>query len=149
VNEVLSRLVLNFLQVSIILLVGKYVFDAHIYGSLLVIFPLALLGGILFQLIGFAVASIVKTTDAAQGAAMAITIPMMFLGGVFFPIDGLPKWLFSVVQYLPIAPLLRMLRTVVLEGGSPLTNPINMIIVLAWIVVCLFFASWKFRLNEE
>ncbi|MFA6963495.1 MAG: ABC transporter permease [Patescibacteria group bacterium] len=149
VNEVLSHLVLNFLQITIILFVGKFVFDAHIYGSFWVIYPLALLGGVLFQLIGFAIASIVKTTDAAQGAAMAITIPMMFLGGVFFPIDGLPKWLFSIVQFLPIAPLLRMLRTVVLEGGSVLTNPANMIIVLSWIVVCLFFASWKFRLNEE
>ena len=149
VNEVISRLVLNFLQVTIILLVGKYIFDAHIYGNLFVIYALALLGGILFQLIGFSVASIVKTTDAAQGAAMAITIPMMFLGGVFFPIDGLPKWLFSIVQYLPLAPLLRMLRTVVLDGGSPFANPVNIVIVLAWIVVCLAFASWKFRLNEE
>ncbi len=149
VNEVLSRLVLNFLQVSIILAVGRFIFDAHIYGNYFVIYALALLGGILFQLLGFAIASIVKTTDAAQGAAMAITIPMMFLGGVFFPIDGLPNWLFSIVQYLPIAPLLRMLRGVVLEGNSPFDNPINIIIVLSWIVVCLFFASWKFRLNEE
>lgn len=149
VNEILSRLVLNFLQISVILAVGKYVFGAHIYGNIFVIYSLALLGGILFQLLGFVVASIVKTTDAAQGAATAITIPMMFLGGVFFPIDGLPKWLFSIVQYLPIAPLLRMLRGVVLEGNSPLSNPGNMIIVLVWIAVCLAIASWKFRLNEE
>lgn len=149
VNEVLSRLVLNFLQITIILLVGKYIFGAHIYGSFFVIYPIALLGGILFQLLGFVIASIVKTTDAAQGAAMAITIPMMFLGGVFFPIDGLPKWLFSIVQYLPIAPLLRMLRSVVLEGNSPLTNPVNLVIVLCWIVACLVIASLRFRLNEE
>lgn len=148
-NEILSRLVLNFLQISIILLIGKYFFGAHIYGNVFLIYLLALLGGILFQLIGFCIASIVKTTDAAQGAATAITIPMMFLGGVFFPIDGLPHWLFSIVQYLPIAPLLRMIRSVVLDGASPLSNPMNMIIVCVWIVVAMFFASWKFRLNEE
>ncbi len=149
VCEVASRLVLNFLQVSIILLIGKLVFNAHIYGNILAIYGLALLGGILFQLLGFAIASFVKTTDAAQGAAMAITIPMMFLGGVFFPIDGLPKWLFSIVQYLPVAPLLRMIRNVVLEGTSPFLNPINIILVLSWIAVCLFVASWKFRLSDE
>lgn len=149
VNEVLSRLVLNFLQITVILAIGKFFFDANIYGNYFIIYALALLGGILFQLLGFTIASIVKTTDAAQGAAMAITIPMMFLGGVFFPIDGLPKWLFSIVQYLPIAPLLRMLRTVTLEAGSPFTDPINIVIVLSWIVFFLVFASWKFRLSEE
>ena len=95
------------------------------------------------------IASFVKTTDAAQGAATAITIPMMFLGGVFFPIDTLPKWLIAIVQYLPIAPLLRIIRGVVLEGNSPFFNPSNIIIVMIWIVACLVIASWKFRLREE
>lgn len=148
-SEVLSRLVINLVQISIILLVGKTVFDANIYGSLWVIYPLALLGGILFQLIGFVIASFVKTTDAAQGAATAITIPMMFLGGVFFPIDGLPHWFLSIVQFLPIAPLLRMIRGVVLNAASPLADPMNMIIVLSWIVVSLVVASWKFRMSDD
>ena len=147
--EVLSRLVVNLIQISIILAIGKYFFAAHIYGNIFIIYVLALLGGLLFQLLGFTIASFVKTADAAQGAATAITIPMMFLGGVFFPTDSLPHWLFSIVQYLPIAPLLRTLRTVVLEGGSPFANPINLVIVCAWIVVCLSLATWKFRLNEE
>jgi ABC-2 type transport system permease protein len=149
VGEVLSRLVMNILQVSIILSIGKFIFDAHIYGNVFVIYLLALLGSILFQLLGFVIASFVKTTDAAQGAATAITIPMMFLGGVFFPIDTMPRWLFSIVQYLPIAPLLRSIRSVVLEGVSPFQNPINMAIVFGWIVVCLLIASWRFRLADE
>jgi len=149
VGEVSSRLIMNFLQVSIILLVGKFVFDAHIYGNIFLIYILALFGAVLFQLLGFVIASFAKTTDAAEGAATAITIPMMFLGGVFFPIDTLPKWLFSVVQYLPIAPLLRVIRSVVLEGTSIFYNPINITIVLIWIVAALALASWKFRLVEE
>lgn len=148
-GEVLSRLVLNFLQITVIYVIGKYVFDAHIYGSIFMLYLIALIGAIMFQLIGFALASIVRTVDAAQGAAMAITIPMMFLGGIFFPIDTLPKWLYSIVQFLPLAPLLRIIRGVILEGASILSDPTNLIIVGAWIVGCLIIASWKFRLNEE
>lgn len=147
--EVLSRLVLNFLQITIIYVVGRYIFDAHMYGSIYLIYLVALIGAIMFQLIGFAMASVVRTVDAAQGAAMAITIPMMFLGGIFFPIDTLPRWLYSVVQFLPLAPLLRIMRGVILEGASIMTDPNNLIIVGAWIVGCLIIASWKFRLNEE
>lgn len=149
VDEVLSRLVLNVFQVSLILLVGVGFFGAHIYGNYFVLYALALLGAILFQLIGFVVASLTKTTDAAQGMATAITIPMMFLGGVFFPIDSLPKWLFAVVQYLPIAPLLKLIRQTALEGISPFDNLNYLGIILAWIVGALVFSSLKFRLAEE
>lgn len=147
--EVLSRLVINFFQISIILLVGKFLFDAHIYGSLFIIILVALVGAFLFQSIGFVVASFSKTADAAQGMAQAIAIPMMFLAGVFFPIDSLPRWMFSIVQYLPLAPILRIIRGVMLEGLSPFYDPKNVIIVLVWIVVALIVSIWKFRLADE
>lgn len=147
--ELFSRLVVNVVQISLILLIGIYAFDGHIYGNIFVLYLLAIMGAILFQLIGFVIAAVVKTTDAAQGMATAITIPMMFLSGVFFPIDQLPKWLYSVVQYLPLAPLLRMIRTVALDNLSPLDNPRNLILVVCWIVGCLIISSWKFRLADE
>jgi len=147
--EVISRLTLNLLQVSLILAIGVYGFHAHIYGNLLLLYIFALLGGLLFQSIGFMVASVAKSTDAAQGMSVAITIPMMFLAGVFFPIDTLPKWLNSIVQYLPLAPLLRMIRTIGLEAGNPFTNPLNIEIVIGWIIICLLISIWKFRLADE
>lgn len=147
--EVLSRLVVNIIQISLILSIGVFFFHAHLYGSIFLIYFFALLGGLLFQSIGFMVASLAKSTDAAQGMSVAITIPMMFLAGVFFPIDQLPKWLYGIVQYLPLAPLLRMVRQIGLEAISPLTNPINIIIVLAWIVVTLTISIFKFRLTDE
>lgn len=147
--EVFSRLVLNIFQISLILSIGVFFFNAHIYGNIFILYALAILGAILFQLIGFLIASIVKTVDAAQGAATAITIPMMFLAGVFFPIDSLPKWLYSVVQYLPLAPLLKMIRGVALETQSPFDNPANIIIVAAWILVALLISSFRFRLSDE
>ncbi len=149
VAEVASRLVINVIQISLIILVGVRLFHAHIYGSYLLLYALALLGGLLFQMIGFAIASLVKTTDAAQGMATAITVPMMFLAGVFFPTDQLPKWLSSIVQYLPLAPLLRMIRTAIFEANSVLSEPKNIIIVISWILFCFIVSVFKFRLTEE
>lgn len=147
--EVLSRLALNLIQIALILTVGIYFFHAHIYGNIFLIFLFALLGGLLFQTIGFIVASLSKTTDSAQGMSVAITIPMMFLAGVFFPIDQLPKWLSGIVQYLPLAPLLRMIRQIGLENVSPFINPINITIVLSWIIFGLLISIIKFRLTDE
>lgn len=146
--EVASRLILNFVQISLILLVGVYGFKAHVPTNLGIVFLISLFGAVLFQLIGFVIAAITKTTDAAEGAATAIAIPMMFLAGVFFPIDQLPKWLYSLVQYLPLAPLLRMLRGVALNYPTPYTTK-DILIVASWIVVMLFIAIYRFRLSEE
>lgn len=149
ISEVLSRLILNFVQVSLVLGIGVYVFGAHIPGSIPMIYLFAMIGAILFQLIGFSIASLSKTTQAAEGMATAVTIPMMFLAGVFFPIDQLPKWLLSAVQFLPLAPLLRMIRGIALENTSPLSNPINLVIVLSWIIFTLLLSMYKFRLTED
>jgi len=149
VSQVAARLVINLAQISLILVVGIYGFHGHVYGNIFSIYAIALLGGLLFQLIGFSIASFAKTTQAAEGMATALTIPMMFLAGVFFPIDSLPKWLFAIVQYLPLAPLLRILRGVTLDGNSPFVNPINFAIVLGWIVITLIISIYKFRLSEE
>lgn len=147
--EVISRLVLNIFQISAIVLIGKYVFNAHFYGNYFILFSIALLGALLFQLIGFVIASFSKTTDGAQGMTTAITIPMMFLAGVFFPIDSLPRWLYSIVQYLPLAPLLRMIRGISTEGLSPFNDPKNIIILGSWIVFAFTLAIYKFKLSEE
>jgi len=147
--EVTSRLVLNLVQIGLILSIGIYGFNGHINGSIFVVILLSLLGGILFQLVGFTIASFAKTTDAAEGMAQAISIPMMFLAGIFFPIDSLPTWLSNIVQYLPLAPLLRMMRTVAIEAGSPFANPANILIVLGWILITLVISLYKFRLTEE
>ena len=149
VAHVLARLVINVVQVSLILAIGKFFFGGHIYGNIFILYIVGLLGAILFQLMGFTIAGLVKTTAAAEGMATAIAIPMLFLSGVFFPIDQLPKWLSLFVQYLPLAPLLRILRGVGLESTSPFENPMNLIIILSWIVVCLFISSYKFRLSDE
>jgi ABC-2 type transport system permease protein len=149
VAEILSHLIINVLQVSVILSIGYFFFDAHIYGSIFILLPIALIGAVLFQLMGFVIAALSKTTDAAQGMSQTITIPMMFLAGVFFPIDTLPKWLYSIVQYLPLAPLLRMIRGILLDAASPFENPANIIIVGGWIIVSLIFSIFRFKLSDE
>jgi len=149
ISEILSRLILNIFQVSLILAVGYFFFNAHIYGSLIILYFFVLIGAFLFQSIGFAIASVSKTTQAAEGMSISITIPMMFLAGVFFPIDQLPNWLYSIVKFLPLAPLLRMIRQIALDNISPFTDISNIIIIIVWIVIMLSASIYKFRLSDE
>jgi ABC-2 type transport system permease protein len=149
ISEVSSRLILNLAQILVTIGIGVIFFNAHIYGNFFIILLLSLVGAVLFQTLGFAIASATKTIAAAQGMAMSITIPMMFLAGVFFAIDALPNWLFNIVQFLPLAPFLRILRQYALETTSPFLVPMNMIIIGGWIVVLLVISIWRFKLSDE
>ena len=79
----------------------------------------------------------------------AITVPMMFLGGVFFPLDSLPEWLRRIVEFLPLAPLLGLIRSVGLEGLQLTDDTYSLAILLGWIIVLLGIAASRFRLGEE
>jgi ABC-2 type transport system permease protein len=143
--QVLARLVLCVVQASLILAVGVFVFGAHVYGNLLWIYVLATLANLVFLNIGFAVAGRAPNTDAAQGIAQAVSIPMMFLSGVFFPTGSLPKVLQKAVEYLPLTPLIKALRKVSVDGASITATGSQIALIGAWIVVSFVLARRNFR----
>ena len=147
--EVLSRLVLNAVQIALILGIGVKFFSAHITGSVPLLLLISLFGAILFQLLGFFVATMSRNTDTAQSMSQAITVPMMFLSGVFFPIDQLPHWLYSVVKFLPLSPLLRSMRSVALEGGSLANNVSDLTLISVWVIALAIITTYRFKMNAD
>ena len=147
--EVLSRLVLNVVQIALILGIGVKFFNAHIGGNVIGLVSTAMVGALLFQLLGFFIATVSKNTDTAQSMSQAITVPMMFLSGVFFPIDQLPNWLYSIVKFLPLSPLLHTMRSISLQNGTISGNSNNLVIIAVWIVALLFVTIYRFKMNEE
>ncbi len=119
---VLAHLVLALMQTVVILAVGVLLFNGHLYGNYLYIGLLMLLANLTFLSIGFIVGAFAKNVEAASGLGNAVSLPMMFLSGTFFPKENLPDALRVVVEYLPLSPLLVAMRGVALEG-RPLGLP--------------------------
>ena len=144
-SEILANLVLAIIQAAIILAAGILLFGANIYGNFLWVFAVVLIASIVFLNIGFIIGGLSKNVDAAVGLANAVSLPMMFLAGVFFPKEGLPWILSNIVSYLPLAPMLDALRGVALEA-EPLWNyPFELGLLGAWIVVSAVVAVRVFR----
>lgn len=147
--HVLSRLVINVLQIAIILVVGIRVFHASVYGSIPLLCGFSLLGAVLFQLVGFSMAAVSKTAQAAEGMSTTFTVPMMLLSGIFMPLEALPGALQTLMHYLPVSPLLNIMRGVALQSESPVEDPRRLVILGCWIVALFAFTCWKFRLSDE
>ena len=97
--RVLSALVLSVLQAAIILAAGWLLFGVAIEGNLLHIALLVVLGNIIFLNLGFVVGAFSKTVAAASGLGNAVGLPLMFMSGVFFPVENLPSILRLIVEY--------------------------------------------------
>ncbi|MHB8895718.1 MAG: ABC transporter permease [Candidatus Geothermincolia bacterium] len=144
-----SFLGLNVMQVAILLVVGVLLFKAHIYGSYLGVAAVCLLGAVTFLAMGFMIASFTKTANAATGMATSLSILFMFLSGVFFPIDSLPNWIYQVVRWLPLSPMVMAMRNITLQQQSLASQWQNLLILAGWLVIFSLLTIGFFRFGEE
>ena len=82
----------------------------------LLLLPALLLSAMAFSALGAYVSVAVREVFEAQTLANFIRFPMMFLGGVFVPLDSLPAWLQFVARLLPLTYAVEALR-IALSGG--------------------------------
>ena len=74
------------------------------------------LGAVSFLALGYVLASFTKTEEAANGMTQVVQFPMMFLSGVFFPIEAMPQFLQSIARLIPLTYLADALRQVMVGG---------------------------------
>ncbi len=143
--RVLSALLLSVVQAAIILAAGRLVFGVSIEGNLFHIALLVVLGNLVFLSLGFVVGAYSKTVAAASGLGNAVGLPLMFMSGVFFPIENLPTVLRLIVEYLPLAPILEIVRGIILHSDAFWEFPLQLAIICGWIVISAVAAVGTFR----
>ena len=142
-SEITASLVMSLIQAAILLLAGWAVFRIHINGNPLYIAIIVILGAATFLAMGFLVASVTKTLKTAEMASNAITFPMMFLSGVFFPLAILPAFLAVIAKCLPLYYLGDALRKVMIQGKSLSNVWLDILVLLGTGLIC-FIAAIKF-----
>lgn len=144
-SQIAARLLINGLQALLLLLIGYFLFDVGIHGSIVDVIWFIILGTLTFMSIGLIIASLAKTPESAGPIAGFLSFPLMFLGGVFFPISNMPTYLQPVVQALPIAHLSTAFREI-MNAGTPLTELLpEMGWLCLWLVVGFTLATRLFK----
>jgi ABC-2 type transport system permease protein len=148
VGQVITRLTISVLQAYILLAVGAIALGVTIGGSVeawLSMTLLAILGGALFISVGLAISGMAKTEDVAAPVSNIIALPMMFLSGVFFPVDSLPDTVSRVTQYLPLTYLADGMRAAALEGAGVTSLGPEFLGLAVWTAVAFVVATRTFR----
>ena len=90
----------GLIQGVIILALAIGIFGVAIQGSILLVFALLLLGVFSFVGLGIVITSFTKDQETAQMLMMTLMFPMMFLSGVFFPIQQMPWYMQDISKAL-------------------------------------------------
>jgi ABC-2 type transport system permease protein len=143
--QITARLILNASQATIVLLVANLIFHTQVRGSWALLLMFVVLGTLTFMSIGFIVASLAKTPESAGPIAGLISFPMLFLGGLFFPINNMPQWVQAIIKLFPIAHLSTAMRQVMNVGeGLAILWP-QTVILLGWVLVTFVISSLTFK----
>jgi ABC-2 type transport system permease protein len=145
-SQVSLRLLVAVAQTFIILTVGVIVFDVAVAQLPALMLSFIILGSLTFISIGYLVASFAATEAAATAIVQVIQFPMMFLSGIFWPIEMAPTWLQPVIYAMPLTYLGDALRQVMVKGSSALFPlPVDAALLGGWLLVCLGIAFRHFR----
>lgn len=132
-------------QMAIFLGLGAGAFGLTLTGSWPAAIPLLVAGTLCFMAIGLLAGAVAKTQEGAVNMANFLVLPMAFLSGSFFPLDGAPGWLQTVSMLLPLRHLNDGMLDVMVRGQSASAVVVPMLILLGFAVVVTLLAAKLFR----
>jgi ABC-2 type transport system permease protein len=144
-SNVVVRLLIAAAQTALILGIGFAVLGVEVSGNWPLIVAFVALGALTFTSIGYVIASFAKTEEAANGMTSIVQFPLMFLSGIFFPLEVMPDWLRGVATFMPLTYLGDALRQTMVGGTAFQPLPIDALVLGGWLVVTLAISARFFR----
>lgn len=145
---VTARLVITVVQICILLAIAVALLDVPIQGNPLELLALILVGSSIFLSLGFCLGSLAKTQQSIMLLGNLVTLPQMFLSGVFFPVDAMPALLQPLARVLPLTFVVDSVRDVIVNGVGLLEQVPTLAGLAVWLALAFALAVRLFRWKE-
>jgi len=159
VGKALGAATIALIQGLIILLFAPLIGVSLSVGTVLALLPLMFLLAISVGSLGILIATRIRSMEAFQAVMQMLMFPMVFLSGVFFPLEGLPGWMGVLVKINPVTYGVAPIRQVVLGATAGQTFSIsvfghvmsiweNVGVLAVFGTAMILLAMWSFS-NQE
>ena len=118
VGKILPYVVVGYIQMAMILVVGHWVFDVPIRGSLPLLFALSgafIVGNLA---VGLLFSTVARTQQQAMQMSIFFLLPNILLSGFMFPFTAMPSFVQWLAQGLPLTHFVRIVRRILLQQAS-------------------------------
>jgi len=159
VGKTLGSATVALFQGILILLFAPLIGVSLSVETVLALLPLMLLLSVSMSSLGILLATRIRSMEAFQAVMQMLMFPMVFLSGVFFPLQGLPVWMDVLVTINPATYGIAPIRQVMLGASpdSPFTIKLlghtmslwdNITVLAVFGVIMILLAMWSFS-NQE
>lgn len=118
IGKIVPYIIIGYLQMSLILLLGHFVFEVPIVGSLALLYLLALVFIAANLALGLFFSTLARTQQQAMQMSFFFLLPNILLSGFMFPFEAMPEPAQWIAQGLPLTHFLRIVRGVTLRGAG-------------------------------
>ena len=159
IGKTLGAATVALFQGMIILLLAPLIGISFSAWTILALLPLMLLLAVSMGSLGILLATRIRSMEAFQAVMQMLMFPMVFLSGVFFPLEGLPSWMNVIVKLNPATYGIAPIRQVVLGTtpgstfaislfGHTLSLWENIALLAVFGAVMILLAMWSFSHQE-
>ena len=144
-GKTIAQSVRGVIQGVVVLILAIFLFGVTINGPVLLVVFLLLLGIFSFIGLGIAITSAARDEETASTFMMVLQFPMLFLSGVFFPIQQMPWYMQYIAKALPLTYATQAMRKVVVLGAGLGDIMTEVVVLLVFGIVLLVIAIPLFK----
>ena len=144
-GKIVPYVLVGFIQASLILGIGVFLFGVPVLGSLIMLALLSTLFITTNLAIGYTFSTIVQNQLQAMQLSMMFFLPSILLSGFMFPFAGMPVWAQYVGECLPLTHYLRIVRAIMLKGSELHNLRYDSVALLALMGLAMTIAVTRFR----
>ncbi len=117
-GKIVPYILVGYIQVFLILVAAKFLFNVPMVGSIPLLLALALLFIVAHLAVGITFSTLARNQRQAMQMGMFFFLPNILLSGYMFPFRGMPGWAQAIGEILPLTHFLRIVRGILLKGNG-------------------------------
>jgi ABC-2 type transport system permease protein len=144
-GKIVPYVLVGFVQASLIVGIGVFLFGVPVRGSLIMLALLSTLFITTNLSIGYTFSTIVQNQLQAMQLSMMFFLPSILLSGFMFPFAGMPVWAQYIGEGLPLTHYLRIVRAIMLKGATLHNLEYDTIALFGLMLLAMTIAVTRFR----
>ena len=145
VGKIAPYVAIGFLQMTLILLLGRVIFGVPFRGSMVLLYCAALIFIAANLALGLLFSTLARTQQQAMQMSFFFLLPNILLSGFMFPFEAMPPVAQALAQALPLTHFLRIVRGVVLKAAALPDVAVELGWLGALLLVLSSAATMRFR----
>src|SRR5690606_7388936 len=117
IGKLIPYVAIGYVQITLVLLVGRVIFDVPFEGSLALLYALSFVFIAANLALGLVFSTLAKTQQQAMQMSFVFLLPNILLSGFAFPFEGMPRPAQWLAELLPLTHYLRIVRGISLKSA--------------------------------